>query len=1353
MSESDVRTVSIIIKADGTAARREIDRTSGSLDAFGGVVGRSSRSIASLGQSVMSAGMTLTAAFTAPVGALATLGLRFNAMRETAELSFKVLLKDAGKAKELMRDLADFSAKTPFESGPVIEGGRLLVAYGVEASKVKEILTDLGDTAAAMGADISEVARAFGRLKAGDFGEAFERFRDFGISREDLMAKGLEFDKGGQFLGSAEKAMEAVRAVMKEKFGGTMEELSQTLTGRLSTLWDSINAGLGDAVRPAFDAITGFLPTLIGLVDRASAAFQNLSPEVKTAVVAIAGVAAAAGPVLIAVGGIIAAIGTVISSAGAIAGVAAAVGGLGPLIGIVAAAVAGLAIQFAPVIAGLAAVYAAWKTNFGGIRDLVARVAAFLQEVWAGLSERLTQLTQEVTEQITAFWAENGEDIMRAVETVSGIVRSAWEAVAEFWNENQDRIKAVADAVWGAIATTVKSAVSVIANVVKLVAAVINGDWSKAWDAAKGIVSAALATIGKVLEGLGVIVVEAVKATFDGIWALHNWVEEKGRDLGAAIGEGVLNGIKSFAGAVTDYFSNLVSAAIEAGRRAADVQSPSRKTAEIGRFIAEGLIVGIGSRSKDVIKAAKKLADDTINELRDAQIEFQKWASATPKTLLAFSQLEDIRQAVAAQQEILKLRRELGEDVTRPLPATVADTEAELRRLQRLKAEKEAMQQLADALDRQWESWQQLNASIRQNGDMSVLDLQKQIELVGVKDPLEKSRIENLYEIKRLREQMARDGYDEAQIAESVRLLQTEQARRRELERILQIREQIEMAKDVERSLTEELAALQTGNAELGKYAETLKLIQTTLKDISPEQKQRLLDLAAEVDATKALREEQEKLRGVVGSLVDSAFEGGWKGLLKNIRDRFRNWLKQMVTDFITSQFFRLITGQSGSTTAAASNAGGLLGGIFGNAFQGGVSTPAGTAVAMAAGGVAGTASGVPPQTGRAGAAINIGNLGSLFGKGGIFGAKGFGFNTGTIGGLASLFGLASFGRTTSGIQISSGAAGHDVPAAAARTGSGGFGLSGTIGTIGMLASVAGGLIGGRVGGVISSVAGGALAGLTLGAKIGAIGGPLGAAIGAGAGLLMSLFGGLFGDPKRKEDKQVNIPNLQKGFVDAIKHLNEILSGVRTLSIDPDDAIRQAMEIRGQIAAGFGIDFKSKKYRNQAQQLIQSKLVEADRIINEIKAAAEVARGAADRSKRILPEFARGHYFADYFRPNGLIPGIFDGRDNILALISRGEMVLNPRQQARVRALAGYDVFAGAGIPNYPFAASSPKLATGGIAGGGRLELAAPTIVVNPVITIEGMPIGEEIKAYLTSDDGRRTQIQVNRQLRRRGDI
>jgi hypothetical protein len=55
--------------------------------------------------------------------------------------------------------------------------------------------------------------------------------------------------------------------------------------------------------------------------------------------------------------------------------------------------------------------------------------------------------------------------------------------------------------------------------------------------------------------------------------------------------------------------------------------------------------------------------------------------------------------------------------------------------------------------------------------------------------------------------------------------------------------------------------------------------------------------------------------------------------------------------------------------------------------------------------------------------------------------------------------------------------------------------------------------------------------------------------------------------------------------------------------------------------------------------MIAQELVQADNIISQIRASAEIARGAADRSKRILPEFAGGTYFADYFRPNGLLPG------------------------------------------------------------------------------------------------------------------
>ena len=314
--------------------------------------------------------------------------------------------------------------------------------------------------------------------------------------------------------------------------------------------------------------------------------------------------------------------------------------------------------------------------------------------------------------------------------------------------------------------------------------------------------------------------------------------------------------------------------------------------------------------------------------------------------------------------------------------------------------------------------------------------------------------------------------------------------------------------------------------------------------------------------------------------------------------------------------------------------------------------------------------------------------------------------------------------------------------------GSQGFGNNvGTFGAIGSIGNLVGGAVGGRVGGIISSTASGLALGASIGSIIPGIGTAIGAAIGAIGGFLFGIFQG---DPKKKKDKNENLPNLAKGFTEAFSQLNEILTDMRALRIDPDEAIKRAGDVRAQIAGGFGIKFESSKYKKVAQQQIQSNLVQADSIIEQIKASAEIARGAADRSKRILPEFAGGTYFADYFKPNGLLPGMFDGKDNILAMISRGEMVLNPTQQNRVRALAGADVFAGAGIPNYPRASSTPKMAIGGIAGAG-LQLISqqqPTVVVQPQFTmyVEGMTFDERSKAWIQSDGGKRTLVKIIKQ-------
>jgi len=532
----------------------------------------------------------------------------------------------------------------------------------------------------------------------------------------------------------------------------------------------------------------------------------------------------------------------------------------------------------------------------------------------------------------------------------------------------------------------------------------------------------------------------------------------------------------------------------------------------------------------------------------------------------------------------------------------------------------------------------------------------------------------------------------------------------RKQETLNKIREQYE---GVRRSMEDELAVLLRGGVGLSRYEQALRAVNREYKDWSAEQKQAIIDLAAQADAVEELNKRHAELKDFFNQTLTYVFEGDFKGLFENMRRKILGAFTEKLSGILATNILGFDPNATDNPVAKP-----IVGKIDKtNQILTAINTRLGGSPVAGIGGLGGLASIFSGGLGHENAHLATGQ--STATGAGLLGQEG--------GSGHQIMNLSGLWKDLKKI-FSTGEGGIFAPV-------NGSSMAGYISGAGAIASMVGGMVGGRLGSTLS------MAGQ--GAQIGAqFGGAWGALIGAAAGGLLGFFG--FSDPKRKEDKQQNLPALNQGFTDAMKELNEILSGVRSLSLDPDEAISRANDLRGQIASGFGIEFKSKKYRKQAQQLIASKLVEADRIVDEIKAAAEIARGAADRSKRILPEFAGGHYFADYFRPNGLVPGAFDGADNILAMISRGEMVLNPRQQSRVRSLAGYDVFASAGIPNYPKASASPRLATGGIAGTGLALSNTPTVLApNFNLYLAGVTFYDQARAWVESDDGKRAIVKL----------
>lgn len=565
-------------------------------------------------------------------------------------------------------------------------------------------------------------------------------------------------------------------------------------------------------------------------------------------------------------------------------------------------------------------------------------------------------------------------------------------------------------------------------------------------------------------------------------------------------------------------------------------------------------------------------------------------------------------------------------------------------------------------------------------------------------------------------------------------------AKKKEQEAIDKLRESYE---EYKLSLEDEITILARGGKELTTYEKVLRDMERDYKELDAAQKNDLLNKAAQIDALKELNRQHAELKEFFKDSLRYVFEGNFEGLFESwgdrIKDKFADVLGGIFATSVlgfnpndtnnpvakpivntletTNDLLRQVVMNTGGGAVGAGMGGGGLGSIFGRIFGGG--------------GAGGQGPGGTPNwnPGASGGGGRSNPMAEFLLTGGISGDEegGFSGGGGVLGNLRRLFSTQEGGLFE--------------PINGSRT-------AGIMSGIGTLATIAGSMIGGRAGRVIGMAG----TGMSIGAMFG---GPIGAGIGAAIGALIGLFGG--GGTRRQDEATRN-----QGMIDAQaairKGFDDLITQVRFGTIEPSQAIIQGGTIGDNVR---------NQYLQMANSLRDSKarrhaLADVSRIdgliaqkMAELRGVVEMAQGSADRMKRILPEFAGGVFISDAFRSfqryNGLIPGSWSGRDYRAALLADAEMVLNPSQQARVRAAAGFDAFAYAGIPNYPNANNSTGLAAGGIAGsGGGFQ-----VNVQPHFTLvaEGVTFEERARVWVESDDGGRTLATVIKKKQKDGDF
>lgn len=209
----------------------------------------------------------------------AALGL--SATAEQSNIAFNTILKDGEKTKALLKELDEFSVKTPFTPAEVRKAGKALLQFRSSAKEIPGILQLIGDAAAGGGGNFLEIVQIFNKVKSQTklteetFQQLAERGVNVRVELADMLGKTTDeitkMQSKGQI--SFDMVVQAFRKMTGEGgiFFEAMKKQSTSFNGLWSTaigLVGQLKTAMGNVLLPvAKDVLEVAISMLNGIRD------------------------------------------------------------------------------------------------------------------------------------------------------------------------------------------------------------------------------------------------------------------------------------------------------------------------------------------------------------------------------------------------------------------------------------------------------------------------------------------------------------------------------------------------------------------------------------------------------------------------------------------------------------------------------------------------------------------------------------------------------------------------------------------------------------------------------------------------------------------------------------------------------------------------------------------------------------------------------------------------------------------------------------------------------------------------------------------------------------------------------
>lgn len=430
-------------------------------------------------------------------------------------------------------------------------------------------------------------------------------------------------------------------------------DMADTMQNNLSGQLTILKSALQEAAISIGQALMPIIKSLVSTIQSLTDKFNNLSPATKMIIVVIAGIVAAIAPVLIFVGKLLSSVGEIMKWAPQIVSAIQMIGtGLKALWAILAAnpiiliiaAITALVAGFVYLWNHCEAFRNFWLGLWDSIKQIASKVADTLIEfftvtipnAWSGFLSfcsdfinKIVSFFSELPEKIVAFFNELpnmigfalgyaigtfikwGADLVKWVTTnIPKIVANIINFFKELPGKISNAIASAVDkiATWGAnIKTKAQTAITTLVTNVVSTAKELPG---KIASAISGAITAVATWGSNMISKAKSAMSSVASAIKNGLKSVPSAMTSIGKN----IVQGLWNGISGMVSWMTSKVKGFANSVLGGIKSALGIHSPSTVFRDqVGKYISEGIGVGIAENADSPIEALETVGDDMIN--------------------------------------------------------------------------------------------------------------------------------------------------------------------------------------------------------------------------------------------------------------------------------------------------------------------------------------------------------------------------------------------------------------------------------------------------------------------------------------------------------------------------------------------------------------------------------------------------------------------------------------------------------------------------------------------------------------------------------------------------------------------